>query len=472
MLWSYNGQIKRYVTQLMRLMSNFPVKDGKGQIRQVPVTYGNISRQVAHILKDNSENKIPSAPRISVYITDLQLDRDRLTDSSHVHKVNVRERAFDEVTGKYTSQQGPGYTVERLMPTPYTLKCNADIWASNTDQKLQLLEQILVWFNPSLEIQTTDNFVDWTSLTVVDLDNITYSNNSVPVGIDNEIDVGTLSFSIPIYISTPAKVKKMGVITNVIASIFNEDLGSIEEGVTSPEVFAYDDSLYSGAETVGGTRIARSSVNDNQVNSNYGQYAIFVSGDTVQLISNGKLGEQSWLNVIEAHPGEYQENIGRIYLNNYDNDSFYVGVFSVDEDDSATITVSWDTDSLPSDTVITSSMGDGTTVDYIIDPLDFNPESVKSPGLRLLILGNVGDDGNTSGARAWKNNDGSDLVAGANDIIEWTGSAWQVVFDASSAQDPVFVTTLSTGKQYKFTGEEWLLSVDGKYPEGTWRIEL
>ena len=53
------------------------------------------------------------------------------------------------------------------MPTPYTLSMKADIWTSNTDQKLQLLEQILVLFNPALEIQTTDNYIDWTSLSVV-----------------------------------------------------------------------------------------------------------------------------------------------------------------------------------------------------------------------------------------------------------------------------------------------------------------
>ena len=34
-------------------------------------------------------------------------------------------------------------------------------------------------FNPSLEIQTTDNYVDWTSLSVVDLEGITFSTRSM-----------------------------------------------------------------------------------------------------------------------------------------------------------------------------------------------------------------------------------------------------------------------------------------------------
>ena len=58
--------------------------------------------------------------------------------------------------------------------------------------KLQVLEQILCLFNPSLEMQTTDNFIDWTSITVVHLENVQWSSRSVPVGIDTEIDIATL----------------------------------------------------------------------------------------------------------------------------------------------------------------------------------------------------------------------------------------------------------------------------------------
>ena len=56
------------------------------------------------------------------------------------------------------------------------------------------MEQILSLFNPSLEIQTTDNYIDWTSLTSVYLEQISFSNRTQPIGVDSEIDVGTLSF--------------------------------------------------------------------------------------------------------------------------------------------------------------------------------------------------------------------------------------------------------------------------------------
>ena len=95
MQFFYDGQIRRYITQIIRLMSNFSYKDGDGGLKTIPVMYGDISRQVAHIIRDNSENKLPSVPRMGVYVTGLEMDRTRLADSSFVSKVHVRERAYD-----------------------------------------------------------------------------------------------------------------------------------------------------------------------------------------------------------------------------------------------------------------------------------------------------------------------------------------------------------------------------------------
>ena len=197
----YDGQVRRYITQIIRLMSNFSYKDGDGALRTIPVMYGDMTRQVAHIIRDNSENKIPSAPRISVYISGLQLDRDRVSDSTFVSKVHLRERTYDSAGKEYLNTQGKNVTVERLMPTPYTLEMTADIWSTNTDQKLQIMEQILMMFNPSLEIQTTDNYVDWTSLSVVELENVNFSSRSIPVGTENEIDVSQLGLKTFLYMN-------------------------------------------------------------------------------------------------------------------------------------------------------------------------------------------------------------------------------------------------------------------------------
>ena len=453
-------------------MSNFPVRDGRGNEKPVPVVYGDLTRQVAHIIRDNSENKLPSAPRMSVYVTALEMDRDRAMDATHTHSVNIRERKFDPESGEYLNTQGANYTVERLVPTPYTLKANVDIWTSSTDQKLQLLEQILALFHPSLEIQTTDNFIDWTSLTVVELENVVFSNRSVPVGLESEIDIATLSFTIPIFISSPVKVKKMGIITNIITSIFDESRGTIEEGMTAPELAAYDDYFQSSTLQTEFGRKAVTPISSTQANVNYNQYPIYVDGSTVKIIYQGKIGGRNWHELLEALPGNYLPNVSKIFISNYNSDAVLTGTFSIPNDDNKTLVVDWDTDSFPQDSVIDGPTGPKTTIDYIIDPSRFDPRTVAIAGTRLLLLDNIGDPDNADGPDAWKNNNGTDFVANADDIVEWDGNRWHIVFDASEADEVIFVTNLNTNTQYRYADGSWLLSVDGEYSIGTWRLDL
>jgi hypothetical protein len=497
----YDGQIRRYITQMVRLLSNFSVSDAQGKLTRIPVMYGDLTRQVANIIRDNSENKIPSAPRIAVYVTGLEMDRDRTSDSSFVSKVNIRERAYDSQNNEYLNTQGKNYTVERLMPSPYTLRLKADIWATNTEQKLQILEQILVLFNPSFEIQTTDNYVDWTSLSVVNLESTVFSSKAIPVGVDSEIDVASLEFSTPIYISPPAKVKRLGVITNIITSIFNEDTGDIDLGL----------SLIGGQDGLEPVFTARRSVTDGDGNedrlvdngqfpnvgdgqmdvnaeftftnsttaSTYQAYGLVVLGNEVQLVKNGTVGEVDWNEVINAYPGSYIPGSSQLRLKTSE-DTYVVGTISISSD-STVLNVLWDEDTLPDDTVIEGPARPSnawTSFDYIIDPLRFDPNQDKSAGVRLLLLGSIGDPANEDGADGWKNNDGSDFIADENDIVEWDGTRWHIVFDASGSNDgstgspATYMSNLNTGVQYKWDGEFWLRSYEGEYSQGTWQIYL
>ena len=483
----YDGQIRRYITQAVRMLSNFVYKDLDGDEKQIPVVYGDLARQVGSILKDNSELKIIGAPKISVYITGLELDKSRLSDSSFVSKVNIRERAYDENNQEYLNMQGKNYTVERLMPTPYTLALNADIWSTNTDQKLQILEQILMLFNPSLEIQTTDNFVDWTSLSVVNLEQITFSSRSIGTSTETEIDIATLGFSTPIYISPPAKVKKLGIIHTVITSIFNESYGNVDLHQTMPELLAYADGRYKSdaihksvinedGEVVDdfGPLKATKPDTDAVIATTFGNYDLFVMNNTAQLIDKNQIGSVSWSEYLRAYPDIYTAGISELRLYRNDLDTDIVGSITINPLDEFSLSVNWDTDTLPSDTILTGPTGDKTKIDYIIDPTKTNPTSLKFVGLRLLLLDEaIGNTENIDGADAWKNNNGSDFVAGVNDIIEWDGTAWSVVFDASeNTADIVYTTNLNTGIQYKFINNEWILSYEGEYPYGSWRINF
>ena len=481
----YDGQIRRYITQLIRLFSNFKYKDGEGKEVKIPVLYGDLSRQVASIVRDQSENKLPSAPRMALYITQLEQDRTRTSDSSFTSKVHIRERAFDEAGNEYLNTQGKNYTVERLMPTPYNLSVNLDIWSTNTDMKLQIMEQLLMLFNPSLEIQTTDNYVDWTSLTSVELTNINFTNRSIPAGTDSEIDIAQLGFITPIYLNMPAKVKKLGVITYVVMSIFDETKVTIDLKTSMPELQAYSDSennqpktdLQTGLVEKDGIKI---------MTGNYQDYDVLVMGNIAQVVDRGKVGTIDWIKVLDPHPGEYRAGLSQIMLRRKliegESGSISInGTITINELDRTQLLITWDQDTIPTNTNLTTPSGRNNqgSVDFIIDPGKFNPTTAKTAGLRLLLLGAINTSKNVNeasydGPDAWKNVDGTEFVAGENDIVEWDGTQWHVVFDASTDDGSTtkYITNLNTGVQYRWTGTEWILSWEGEYQKGTWRLAL
>jgi hypothetical protein len=498
----YDNQIRRYLLQVIRLMSNFYWKDGEGDERQIPVSYGDISRQVANQIAQNSEASTPSVPRMAVYITGLAIDNSRRADSSYVHKLHIKERRYDSAGNEYLDQEGKNYTVERLMPTPYVMTVNVDIWSSNTDQKLQILEQLLVLFNPSLEIQTTDNYVDWTSLTVVNLTNVNWSNRSIPVGTDDDIDIAQLTFEIPIFISPPAKVKRLGVITNIISSIFVEETGTIAEGLTKPELNQYQDIDTIGMgqqlkldldEDGNVTEITQNSGSqkgeaDAVVATNYQDCSVIILNGKAELKRGEGLPPASWEGYVTALPFQFKDYVTTLKLRRADTGYEITGSVSVDPLDETKLDIDFDIDSTPSDTIIDGPNSPRSNVDYVVNPYSFNPTPYLSAKPRILILEdintsqNVGQDvGETpdnyryDGPDAWKNTNGEDtLIASAGDIIEWSGSEWLIVFDASEHDSGiVYTTNLNTGIQYKYTTEDqyWTRAFDGLYPAGTWRLD-
>ena len=456
--WFYDGQIRRYLTQFMRVMSNFSYKDGGGRIVQVPVMYGDPNRQASALLKKNSENTIPSAPFIACYIKGLDYEQSRLQDPTFVSKVQIREREYDEQSQEYLHTQGLGYTVERIMPAPYKLTFNADIWTTNTDQKLQIFEQLSYFFNPSMELQTTDNYIDWTSLTVLYLKQTNWTSRQVPQGTNQDIDVLTLTFETPIWITPPAKVKRMGIITKIIANAFSNQEGTIVseyEGI---------DTVYTGL----GDPIAKVVVTP-------GNYELMVLNNVASIVkdeltADAGLDEMpnhtvSWRKLLDLYPGQFRANLSQIRLTKSDGNEI-VAYISLDPFDERRMVLNIDADTIPTNTVIS---GRGS-VDAIVNPETFNPADIVA-GTRYLILENIRAT-TADGPVAWLNADDSGFSANANDIIEWDGTAWSVVFNSQEVLTTTYITNIYTGVQYRWDGESWSKSFEGIYDKDAWRIIL
>ena len=236
----YDEQIRRFLLQFTRIFSNFQIMYGaqgseNESLLRVPVRYGDWTRQAQTVVQNNSASSMPSTPLITYYITGMDYDRPRMQEPYFVSKTQVRQRRYDQENETYETTQGNAFTIERLMPVPYKMTINCDIWTSNTNQKFQLFEQISTLFNPSLEVQSTDNYLDWTSLSVVELEQTTWSSRTVPINTEDPIDIMTMRFGIPIWISSPAKVKKLGVVEKIIYSVYDAQ-GDANEAITNSDL--------------------------------------------------------------------------------------------------------------------------------------------------------------------------------------------------------------------------------------------
>ena len=451
MQYWYDQQIRRYILQFIRLFDSFQIKtgtkstsDSESYIR-VPVRYADMSRMVAHILRHSSENVMNSAPFISAYITNLQIARDRLQEPRLIDKVQVAERKYDNTNQEYIAEIGNTYTVERHMPVPYNLNMAVDIWCSNTDQKMQLLEQILVLFNPAIELQANDNPLDWTNITNVELIDIVWSSRAVPQGVDTQLDIATLTFSMPIWLNPPAKVKKQSIIKQIIARVNNTD--SIDDLDYDPRFIDFFENFSGQIGTV-------------VVTPENAQ--ISVIGNNVTLLgAYGKNDDEKWKEYLEGF-GELQPGISKLILRqsadveDSSNDVFGTLAFHPTNDNQLVFTL--DSASLPSNTL--------TAVDKIIDPENVYPGNTLPAavtGQRYLLVNPI-PLGNKSFS--------STFTAEANDIIEYNGTSWTVSFDSSQVSATQYVTNSNTGTQYRWTGTQWIDSYQGQYKNGFWKLEL
>lgn len=446
----YDKQIRRYIQQFIRLFSGFNVQMGKDDnnlpvYQKVPVRYGDINRMAAHITRENSENVVNSVPFISCYVTALNMLPERRTYQDYTEKVQVFEKRFDDETGKYSNERGNGYTIERHAPVPYMLQMNCDIWTSNTDQKLQLLEQILVLFNPTLDIRTSSSIVDWSALSHVEMTNTTWSTRSVGSSIDDIIDVSTISFDVPVHINPPAKIQQQKLIHTVINELYNltdEDLDNFREELPFNKstleytvvTFEQKKARYENGQLYllnkDGTNL-----NDEGTILNW-QEELLPFGVVRDGISQLRLRKGT-------DPGDKDNDIiGRLNINSNNPNSLYVDI---------------DETTLPANTLV--------AVNAIVDPTKNQPGDGTVPtaitGQRYIILNDIPLN------PSWTN-----LQAKRYDIIEYNGSAWVVSFDSSNISTTEYVTNVSSNDQLEWNGKEWLNSNEGVYNAGFWRLYL
>jgi hypothetical protein len=450
-----DNQIRRFLIQFARIFSDWQVTKGKDPagndiLVRVPIMYGDSSRQAAAIIANNSASSMPSAPLITYYITAVEYDQTRTQDPYFIDKMSIRRRNWNVETQSYENVQGDAFTVERVMPVPYTLRISVDFWTTNYNQKLELIEQLGVLFNPSMELQSTDNFIDWTSLSVVYQEGLTFSSRSIPQASGNPIDVLTWKFYMPIWISSSAKVKKLGVIYKIIASIFKGN------ALTDMQ----DDDLLLGTR---------------QKITPYG-YKVLLLGNSLQLLPNYATASPSnstldtpvspdtdlgWTAFLNLY-GKVKPGISQVWLQNPNMTTDIVGTVAFNPSDDRLLIFDIDTSTLPQNTL--------DPVDSVINPHTKYPANglpTAAAGQRYLVIDQIGSSAVNPADNPW-----GSLIANPNDIIEYDGANWTVVFDSASSTLVEFVTNLTTSVQYRYQDDVWVKSYEGYYAPGDFSVVI
>lgn len=435
----YDSQQRRFLEQIVRAFSGFSyqtgMRDGEApQTIMVPCRMALTNRMVSNIISNLSENTLNTVPMISVWQSGLRGRHEDLQNPAFIDHLQAFERTV--VNGKYGTDKGNAYSIDRLMPLPFVMEVQVDVWTSNLDQKYQLAEQMLTAIYPQFQIQNSENVLDWTAVTICFVDDeVTWSSRTIPIGTESEIDIMTLRLRIPIWLTPPAKVKPIHRIEEIIANIGQEVVDPIY-GPALGNVF-------------------------QRIIVTPGEFCISVNGNSITLLADrghdtlpdGSV--PSWVNLFKLY-GTFQAGVSeiRLYLTSDIEGPFVAGTLQLGN---ASNLLVWtlDADTLPANTL--------TAIDAVIDPLRTSPGvglPAAATGTRYLLINDLGP------SVAW-----GSLSASTNDIIEYDGT-WNVAFDASALVNKQYVLNLYTNRQLYWNGAEWLLSIDTFYHPGLWRIAL
>lgn len=465
----YYEQIRRYELQFNRIFSTFKWKtgitaSGFEELRTVPCLPANGSRQVEAILRKGKENAVNTVPQFATYIGGVKLVPERRQDPDFVRSLNVSERLLDDKSGKYGVSLGNQYTLESYMPVPYDFVMKCDLITSNQSQKRQLMEQIMILFNPMIDLQTSDNPLDWTGLGVVELTDIDWTSLSMP-SADEELDVTSMTFNVRAWLSPPSKLKRQTVIQEIITNIGTLD--NIEEG-WQPDGSYYEvgSTMSQIVTTPGDLRINIESAGTQNI------YKVTLLEST-QLDRAGN--KFNWASLFDEY-GTYDVSSSQLLvLDSYEGldngDIRAAGTISL-TDDPMVLNWSVNPSSLPPL---------NSRIPNVIDVIDPNISypgvqgfKAPQPGDRYIVMAPLYQGGKIWGDILYSGQPIEyEIAATGGDVIEYDGSNWSVILDVEKdISTEVWSFNETTADYIHFINGEWIMTIEGDYNPGNWRLRL
>lgn len=177
-------------------------KNSAGQITQtlkVPLAYGPKQKWLVRITDDPKLQKqfAITLPRIGFEITGLEYDSTRKMNKAIKVKKLTNTKTTDEAVSSY-------------MPVPYNLNFELYVMAKNSDDALQIVEQVLPFFQPEYTVTLNER----PELSIIRdvpivLNSISYEDNYEGEFATRKAIVYTLTFTAKYYLYGPVTSQKV-----------------------------------------------------------------------------------------------------------------------------------------------------------------------------------------------------------------------------------------------------------------------
>ena len=199
----YHETIRKIVISFGTLFNDISLvrKDNSGTIIQtmkVPLAYGPREKFLVRLREDADLTKqvAITLPRIGFEIKDLSYDPARKLS---------RVQKFKKVKGANTKQLDTQY-----MPVPYNLDFELYIMAKQSDDALQIVEQILPYFQPDYTLTINDMSDMGIKKDVpIILNSISYEDNYDEDFVSRRALIYTMSFTTKFYLYGPVTSSKV-----------------------------------------------------------------------------------------------------------------------------------------------------------------------------------------------------------------------------------------------------------------------
>ena len=204
----YNESTRNVVVGFGSIFNNIQLakKDSAGNVTQtmkVPLAYGPKQKWLSRLQEDPNLNKKVSVtlPRIGFEISGLDYDSSR--------KLNKVVKVKRKADGADNEQLKSGF-----MPVPYNVGFELFIMSKNSDDALQILEQILPYFQPEYTVTLREvPELDIIRDVPIVLNSISYEDNYEGDFTSRRAIIYTLSFTAKYYLYGPVTSQ------NVIRSV-------------------------------------------------------------------------------------------------------------------------------------------------------------------------------------------------------------------------------------------------------------